>query len=447
VTDKKKSFASLPTPISLSAPESAEGVPPTKKKGRRSMPEFDSAELAPSEERGLGVFRAAQKDFGSAHETQTFEEMPRRRMPPPPPQIKPGEFPQRRKGAPKGAQQNVRREPNAIQKIMRFRINPMLVSIAGWGIAAFGIVAVFVWFITNLLVYNSYEVFLDGESMGFIQYHEDLTADEFHNSAVLHLQASRGGVSVQVDQRVTLEQARAPSNDRKTHNEMFAVLMRNFSYTIAATSIYVNGQYEAILQRQEDVDYVELLLQRNWFNDNTVGAEFVDGWETRVEFVCPDETDFDTPDQAFWRLDRTTLQTYPYTVQRGDMLGSIAIRFGTTVNRLMGDNNLTSANIFPGDTLLIQTYLPLLAVRTFDEIVEMEIIEMDVEERRTPELPLNETNIIQQGMNGQQQIVTRITRENGAERSRITLDAEVIIEPVLHIVEIGTGPASSVQRR
>jgi len=449
VADKKKAFASLPTPINLEAPEGPEGYE-SPQKGRRTMPEFEpvgmprgNKEQAPSDERGLGVFRAAQRNYGRTHEPHDFDE-PRRRMPPPPPQIRPGEFPLRRKGIKKPVQ-NARREPSPFQKILQFRINPMYVSFVGWTVAAIAVVAVALWFITNLLVYNSFAVYLDDELIGHIMISDDLTPEEFHSNAVLHLQASLGGASVVVNERVTFEQARASGSERSTHNEIFAILNRKFTYSVAAIAIYVNGNREALMKTESDLAHVEHLLQRDWFNENTVGAEFVDGWETVVVYV-PEETEFCTPEQAYWRLDRTTLQVYPYTVQRGDNLGVIAVRFGTTVPRIMSDNDLTSTNIFPGNTLMIQTYLPLLAVRTFDEIATDERIEMPVERRDNDELPYNVTNVIQEGLAGQQRSVLRIVRENGTERYRETLEAEIIIEPILHIIEVGTGEAT-VQRR
>jgi len=225
------------------------------------------------------------------------------------------------------------------------------------------------------------------------------------------------------------------------HSDMMGLLIRQFTYQIAAIAIYVRGEPMALLRTMSDLQHVEYLLQERWFNEYTVGAEFVEGWETQIVYVHSEE-EFDTAENAYWRLDTTKLQIYTHTVSDGENLSVIAVRFGTTVNNIMRDNNLTSPNIRPGDRLQILTYLPLLSVRTFDEIAHMELIEMPVEEIPTPELPLAFTNVIQEGQAGQQQVITRITRESGIERSRETLDAEVLVPPITHRVEVGTGAAN-----
>lgn len=457
MADKKKNFTSPPTPINLEAPESLEAPKPVKR-ARKDLSKLDSLPIgmpgrekreAPSDTRGSGVFRAAQRSYGSP-QPKTQHAAPRSKMPPPPPPIRPGEILLRRKSAgsvpQKGAKKpTTQRMPSAFRRFLQIRVNPMYVSLVGWGAVGVATIIIAVWVIMNLFVYNAFAVYLDDEFIGHIPYSEDLTSEDFHNYAILSLQASRGGARVLVEQTVTIEPARASSSARSTRNEVFSTLNRRFDYKIAAIQLNVDV-YSALMRTASDVAHVEELFQRHWRNENTVGAEFVDGWEIVVVYACPDETEFDTPETAYWRFDRTTMQMYPYTVARGDNLGSIAVHFGTTVPRIMGDNKLTSSNIFPGEVLYIYTSRPLLSVRTFDEISIVELIEMSVEERTNPALPQAVTNIIQQGQPGQQVITVRITRENGIERYRETLEAEVIVPPVVHIIEVGTG-AVTLERR
>jgi len=225
------------------------------------------------------------------------------------------------------------------------------------------------------IFYNSFAVYLDDELIGHIMISDSLTSEDFHNNAVLHLQTAIGGANVMVEQQVTIEPARARRRDIFTHSEIFAILNRRFDYAVAAIEVYVNGELEALLRTETDLEHVKYLLQSVWFTEYTVSAEFVNGWETVTRYVCPDETEFCTPEQAYWRLDRTTVQTHNYTVQIGDNFSGIAARFGSTVDRIAEENNLTSVNsIAIGDVLVINTYMPLLTVRTVDEIGDLRII-------------------------------------------------------------------------
>jgi hypothetical protein len=339
-----------------------------------------------------------------------------------------------------------RREPTLLQKFFAIRIPPALISFFGWGIAGVAAIAIAFWFFTGLFVNNSFEVFLDGEHIGYMPISEELTSEAFHDYAVLNLQAANGHVQVQVNERVTIEETRTSRRNRAARGDIVAILNRRFTYTITAFEIHVNGQFEALMRTPNDLNHAEYLLQEKWFNENTVHAEFVSGWEVIPIQVDSDFNDYCTPEQAFWRLDREVRQLYEYTIVRGDTLGSIAVRFGTRVDHIMLDNNLTSTNIFPGDVLQIYTLMPLLAVRTYDELRTDELIEMPVETRHNPALPQAHQQVIQEGRAGQQVSVLRIERVNGTERSRTVLDAEIIIEPITHIIEVGTG-AVSIERR
>lgn len=58
------------------------------------------------------------------------------------------------------------------------------------------------------------------------------------------------------------------------------------------------------------------------------------------------------PGQKLWVPDRK-VNAYNYTVKKGDTLYKIAKKYGTTVKAIMNTTGLKSANIFPGQALLI----------------------------------------------------------------------------------------------
>jgi LysM repeat protein len=437
VSDNKKKYTSPPTPIRLEAPELPEDCE-LPKRGRTALPEVDipigmprGKSQAPSEEKGLGVFRAAQRSYAPTKKNKVsapeFGKRLKSRIPRPRPR-------------PRG------KENPFLRQLKRIRINTAYLSFAGWGIAAIILLYSTVWFISGLFVDNAFAVYLDDELIGYVAINDELTSEDFHRRAIQNLEAVNGGVKVQVEQRVTIEPARASGSERASTNDIFGIIGRKIEFTIAAHAIYVNGEFEALLRTSLDLEHVKDLLTARFRNEHTTGFEFVDGWEVKIRYVCPKETEFCTPEQAYWRLDRTTLQVMPYTVVSGDNLGRIAVRFGTTVSRIMGDNSLTGHNIFTGDVLSISTHLPLIGVRTFDEYPTMELIETPVQEIDNPDLPLAETRIIQEGQPGQQVSVVRVTYVNGIERSREQLPPETVIEPVPMIIERGTG-AGEIERR
>ncbi|MCL1843897.1 MAG: G5 domain-containing protein [Defluviitaleaceae bacterium] len=451
--DKKSGYMSPPRPINFEVPEINPDDFELPRRSRRELPEVDvrpigmpgrkSAQQMPTEQSSR-IFRAAQRNYASSPPAKPpSAKPPSAKMPPPPPQIRPGEMSQRRKmpqrPPQKGRKYTGRQQPSLWHRFTGIRINTKYLSFATGGIAAVASIIIAVWFVTNLFTYNALEVYLDGEHVGFIPMNEELTSDEFHRYAVLSLQATLGGASVSVEQQVTVAPARVSNRDITPRNDMLTLLGRRFDYQIAAIAIYVNGNRAALMRRQADLNHVEYLLTRMWFNENTVGAEFVSGWETVVVYVNPDEVEFDSPDDAFWRLDIEVLQNVPHIVESGENLSILAIRYGTSVDRIMLINGMSTTDIWVNDRLYIEMRRPLLSVRTFDEFRTTEIIDMPVETRYNANLPYAHTNEIQRGQNGEHVITLRITRINGVEQYRETLNPEIITEPQTHIIEIGTG--------
>jgi LysM repeat protein len=319
------------------------------------------------------------------------------------------------------------------------RINPVAVSIVSWGIAGIATIVLLVWFVTGLFIYNAFAVYIDGEHVGYIPIRDELTSEDFHNYAVISLQNSLAGARVRVNETITIEETRTSNSNRMQQSEMFGRLQTMFTFEIAATAIYVDGNFEVLLRTASCLNHVKHDLEYEFRNDYTVRAEFIEGWEERIYYVDPEEADFWTAEEAYHVLSRPTMQMYPYIVRDGDFLGTIAVRFGTRVDIIMRDNNLPNTDIFPGDRLYILTSRPLLSVRTFDEIVTIEAVEMPIETRYNPAMAQAMTRTIQEGTPGQQRSVLQIMREDGIERSRTVLDAEVIVEPVARIIEVGTG--------
>jgi LysM repeat protein len=336
--------------------------------------------------------------------------------------------------------------------------NPLYVSIAGWGVAGVATIAIAGWFIMNMLVYNSFAVYLDGEFIGYIPYSEDLTSESFHEYAVLSLEAARGGVSANVTQTVTIEARRVSSSQRGSRGDILTALRMQMDYTIAATAIYVHGNFEALMRTQSCLDHLKDMLANRWPPPPgaiRTGWEFfysggnVALWEEVIVYVDPDPevTEFTDATRAFSRLDRPRNTFYSYVVVSGDNLGLIATRFGTTLDRIMRYNNLTSHHIFPGQTLLIYTSRPLLSVRAYDEIQLEEPVEMPIETRYREDWSSHETNIYSYGSAGVQVTRELITSENGVERSRVALEPEIITPPTTHIIEVGTGAGRIEVRR
>jgi len=344
-----------------------------------------------------------------------------------------------------------RQDPQSRPKPSRkkFNMNPRIIQGLSIGVIVIALLFAVTVFANNLIAYNALEVFVGGKSVGYIQMNPDLEASQLQNQAVLQLQSGLG-TSVEVIEQVTIQPVRRVARrDMSSQSEMIRLITQNFTYKSWALAIYVDGNRELLLRSQECADTLLEMLAQPWVNEHTVNAGYVTNWELVPELadVQDESVVFLSPLDALARLDRPVTAPVEHTIAQGEFLGTLAIRYGTTAERIAQENGITTETILqPGRVLTIYTRRPLLLVRTIDEITITEDIEMDVETRENPDLAQSVSNVLAEGRNGQVRSTTRIIRENGRIISEETLEEQVLIEPLTHVVEIGTGPAA-IERR
>ena len=367
--------------------------------------------------KNLSVFRAAQRSYSK-----------RRPKPKPPSAPKP----------------NKKRRKFQRPKLYISNKLKRAISLTAVGLATFAVVAML---IINLFTHNALAVFMDGQHMGYISMNSDLDSQTVHNSAVSRLE-DRRRAPVMVDQQITIEPARAGRRNIMSQEDMRRLLVDNFTYQMEIIAIYVNGVFEVLVRTPHCAESVAEMLKDPFVNENTIEAEFIDSFQLVPRFIndSVDNPEIDvyndlrTPLDAVAALDRPTITRTAYEVQSGDTLGAIAVRFNTTPERIAFLNDRTTNVILrPGEELIIETQKPLLSVRTIDETLSVDIIEMPVEVRYNPDLPEAQRNTIQEGQDGEQQTALRITRVDGVQVSYEVLTNRIIREAIPHIVEEGTG--------
>jgi len=323
----------------------------------------------------------------------------------------------------------------------RHQVNPAMQRLALYSIACLTGIILLVIVLIRLMSNNAFAVYLDDRHLGYINYSEELTAEIFQADAIIHLE-NRRGYDVQVNETVHFRPARASASNRLTHQAMYNIMFDEeygFTYQIAAVRIYVDGIPELLLRSQHEVEELKRRLSAPFINGQTREWEFVEDWQEVIALVDYEPDLFITINNAEIWLDRTVGTYGLHVVQSGENLGIIARAFGTTVTRIteLNDSIDIHTTLHPGQVLRVETTKPLLTIRRFDEIQEVEIIDMPVEQRLNSALEPATTRIVQQGQNGSQFAHTRIEFINHDEIGRETLEAEIIDDPVMHIVEYG----------
>lgn len=162
--------------------------------------------------------------------------------------------------------------------------------------------------------------------------------------------------------------------------------------------------------------------------------------------VLVDPTEIVSVQQAIQLLQTGSLQQETYTVQSGDVLGSIAKAHDLTTAQLLALNpSLTENTVLQiGQQLNVTVEKPFVTVKAVYEKKTVEEIDFTkiVEEDET--MLKGETSVKQEGYKGKKEVSNIITEENGVRIDRYQSDENLLVEPKNHIVVVGTKVIPSV---
>lgn len=129
-----------------------------------------------------------------------------------------------------------------------------------------------------------------------------------------------------------------------------------------------------------------------------------------------------------------------YRVQPGDVLGTIAQNHGLTRKELLALNpDLSEDQLLQIDQEIVVTgSTTFITVETTEQVKKVEAIPFTTQHQPTDSMFQGERRVEQQGANGTKAVVYEVTKVNGQETSRRSLDQEVLTEPVEEIVLVGT---------
>lgn len=125
--------------------------------------------------------------------------------------------------------------------------------------------------------------------------------------------------------------------------------------------------------------------------------------------------------------------------------------FATTVQELLDEKGIDMGNddkITPALTTQILKGSKIKITRVaVTEVSQNQPIDFKIVNKNDSNLDEGKTSIEQAGKKGVKKLTYRVTRENGAEKSRVLIKTEIVTQPVDQIVHIGTRPAISVPCR
>ena len=153
-----------------------------------------------------------------------------------------------------------------------------------------------------------------------------------------------------------------------------------------------------------------------------------------AETTPPEETT--EPEESTEEPQSSPAQTH--VIQEGDSLWDIAMEYGVSVETLTELNPDVSQTMLVGDTLIISHEQPFLQTQMVRTVTEEREIPYTTETEVDHNKESTYEEVVQEGQNGLEEVVSQITYINGYETERTVLSETVIVEPVNAQIVVGS---------
>ena len=127
-----------------------------------------------------------------------------------------------------------------------------------------------------------------------------------------------------------------------------------------------------------------------------------------------------------------------YIIQPGDTPYDIAHEYDVPLDTLLRNNEEVVKRFLPGDSLLIQSAVPMLETKIIKTVVEENTLSFKTEQVLNSNYEKGYTKIKQNGQTGTEEVTYEITYVDGFEVERTVISRETTKEPVNAVLEVGT---------
>ncbi len=235
--------------------------------------------------------------------------------------------------------------------------------------------------------------------------------------------------------RVTLTRANAMLD---TTTMCDAILRTKGDAISEGSGLYVDGAFIGSMTSREEMNKVL----------DGIKASYLQGVENeRAEFI----QDVQVTDGLFLsesvltaeamqqKLTAQAVVKKEYTVQEGDVLGTIARDLDMTLSALRAMNpSLKNDTIYAGQKLTVQRPQPFLRVKVVRTIKYTEKIDYSIEKEYDDTKLVTYEKVKVKGVEGSQDVTAEVTYVDGVEQGRTILSIDVTKQPITKVVVVGT---------
>lgn len=158
----------------------------------------------------------------------------------------------------------------------------------------------------------------------------------------------------------------------------------------------------------------------------------------RVERGLYPVSSIESLDEINAKLDSVVEGEQTYVIQQGDSPSLVADKVGIPTQTLIDLNPEVTENMLVGDTLIISHEQPFLQTQMVRTVTEEREIPYTTETEVDHNKESTYEEVVQQGQNGVEEIVSQITYIDGYETERTVLSETTVVEPVNAKIVVGS---------
>ncbi|MEA3321519.1 MAG: M23 family metallopeptidase [Bacillota bacterium] len=312
----------------------------------------------------------------------------------------------------------------------------------------------------NSLLGTVYHVYLNGERVGAVD--DKAQLDKALEAKVESVQKDHKDLELSVGEQVSVipEKVFRPSAQNK---ETIDTVVEQVEVKASASALTINGEEVVLIKDKEEAEKVVELLKLEFVSEEDLKAleerqenqgsklpELKENESRVLDVTISEKVSFSDKNvdpkqvvsvkEAVELIKKGKKQAEKYEVQAGDSLGDIAEKHELSSEELLEMNPDIAMDTLlkVGKVLNVSAKKPYLNVQVKEEASKNEEIPYEQEVVEDKELPKGETKVKQQGENGEKNVRTITTKENGMTVKTEVTHEETLKEPVKHIVVKGT---------
>ncbi len=310
-----------------------------------------------------------------------------------------------------------------------------------------------------------YRVYLEGKSLGIIKSEKEL--ENYIDKQQEHLKEKFDVDKVYAPDTLDIKKEITYNEDLSTVKEIYKKLENKSPFTIDGYAIKIKGVKQNVNEgkAKKGKDQVIYVLDKKVFSDsvdNTVKSfvdqdkykAYKDGTQGEIKdtgsiienvyiqnnisikkqrIPVNKKIYMDNVELSKYLLFGTTKEQQKYTVQDGDTISDISFNNKiSTEEFLIANDSFQDENalLYSGEEVTIGVLKPQFNLVEEDHVVVKEEKNFETETTYDDNKPMGTTEVVQKGVNGENKVTQKIQKVNGETTSVVTVNTEVIKEPI-----------------